>query len=83
MTRALVRLGDKTTSGGEVISATSTIIEGRNISLNGDMAWYVSGLRVLGELCTTFLACALLASGIVLASLNITQGRFLSSVLHD
>lgn len=39
MTRALVRLGDKTTSGGEVISASSTIIEGRNIALNGDMAW--------------------------------------------
>ncbi|ESN18134.1 hypothetical protein L383_00510 [Enterobacter sp. MGH 37] len=39
MTRALVRLGDKTTSGGEVISASSTIIEERNIALNGDMAW--------------------------------------------
>ncbi|WFV83236.1 S-type pyocin domain-containing protein [Citrobacter braakii] len=39
MTRALARLGDKTTSGGEVISASSTIIEGRNIALNGDMAW--------------------------------------------
>jgi len=39
MTRALVRLGDRTTSGGEVISASSTIIEGRNIALNGDMAW--------------------------------------------
>ncbi len=39
MTRALVRLGDKTTSGGEVISASSTIIEDRNIALNGDMAW--------------------------------------------
>ncbi|EKM5758335.1 PAAR domain-containing protein [Cronobacter turicensis] len=39
MTRALVRLGDKTTSGGEVISASSTIIEGRNIALNGDIAW--------------------------------------------
>jgi len=39
MTRALVRSGDKTTSGGEVISASSTIIEGRNIALNGDMAW--------------------------------------------
>jgi len=39
MTRALVRLGDKTTSGGEVISASSTIIEGRSIALNGDMAW--------------------------------------------
>lgn len=39
MTKALVRLGDKTTSGGEVISASSTIIEGRNIALNGDMAW--------------------------------------------
>lgn len=39
MTRALVRLGDKTTSGGEVISASSTIIEGWNIALNGDMAW--------------------------------------------
>lgn len=38
MTRALVRLGDKTTSGGEVISASSTIIEERNIALNGDMA---------------------------------------------
>ncbi|EOZ9388998.1 S-type pyocin domain-containing protein [Enterobacter cancerogenus] len=39
MTRGLVRLGDKTTSGGEVISASSTIIEERNIALNGDMAW--------------------------------------------
>lgn len=39
MTRALVRLGDKTTSGGEVISASSTIIEGLSIALNGDMAW--------------------------------------------
>ena len=39
MTRALVRLGDRTTSGGEVISASSMIIEGRNIALNGDMAW--------------------------------------------
>ncbi|ENV9334748.1 PAAR domain-containing protein [Klebsiella aerogenes] len=39
MTRALVRLGDKTTSGGEVISASSTIIEDRNIALNSDMAW--------------------------------------------
>lgn len=39
MIRALVRLGDKTTSGGEVISASSTIIEERNIALNGDMAW--------------------------------------------
>ncbi|MCF8581337.1 S-type pyocin domain-containing protein [Enterobacter ludwigii] len=39
MTRSLVRLGDKTTSGGEVISASSTIIEERNIALNGDMAW--------------------------------------------
>ncbi|WP_279024043.1 S-type pyocin domain-containing protein [Gibbsiella quercinecans] len=39
MTRALVRLGDKTTSGGEVISASSAIIEERNIALNGDMAW--------------------------------------------
>lgn len=39
MTRALVRLGDKTTSGGAVISASSTIIEERNIALNGDMAW--------------------------------------------
>ncbi|MEX3018222.1 S-type pyocin domain-containing protein [Kluyvera sp. STS39-E] len=39
MSRALVRLGDKTTSGGEVISASSTIIEGRNVALNGDMAW--------------------------------------------
>lgn len=39
MTRALARLGDKTTSGGEVISASSTIIEERNIALNGDMAW--------------------------------------------
>ncbi|WP_380182481.1 S-type pyocin domain-containing protein [Kalamiella sp. sgz302252] len=39
MARALVRLGDKTTSGGEVISASSTIIEGRNIALHGDMAW--------------------------------------------
>ncbi|HHL2498244.1 TPA: S-type pyocin domain-containing protein [Yersinia enterocolitica] len=39
MTRALVRLGDQTTSGGEVISASSTIIEERNIALNGDMAW--------------------------------------------
>ncbi|WP_242080465.1 S-type pyocin domain-containing protein [[Pantoea] beijingensis] len=39
MTRALVRFGDKTTSGGEVISASSTIIEERNIALNGDMAW--------------------------------------------
>ena len=39
MTRALVRLGDKTTSDGEVISASSTIIEERNIALNGDMAW--------------------------------------------
>jgi len=38
MTRALARLGDKTTSSGEVISASSTIIEGRNIALNGDMA---------------------------------------------
>ncbi len=39
MSRALVRLGDKTTSGGEVISASSTIIEERHIALNGDMAW--------------------------------------------
>jgi len=39
MSRALVRLGDKTTSGGEVISASSTIVEDRNIALNGDMAW--------------------------------------------
>lgn len=39
MTRGLVRLGDKTTSGGEVISASSTIIEKRSIALNGDMAW--------------------------------------------
>ncbi|WP_455864616.1 S-type pyocin domain-containing protein [Pantoea agglomerans] len=39
MTRALVRFGDKTTSGGEVISASSTIIDERNIALNGDMAW--------------------------------------------
>ncbi|MBM3059870.1 killer protein of pyocin s3 [Citrobacter braakii] len=39
MARALVRLGDKTTSGGEVISASSTIIEDRNIALSGDMAW--------------------------------------------
>lgn len=39
MTRALVRLGDKTTSGGGGGSASSTIIEERNITLNGDMAW--------------------------------------------
>ena len=39
MTRALARLGDKTTSGGEVISASSTIIEERKIALNGDKAW--------------------------------------------
>ncbi|WP_072037747.1 S-type pyocin domain-containing protein [Enterobacter sp. Bisph1] len=39
MTRSLVRLGDKTTSGGEVLSASSSIIEERNIVLNGDMAW--------------------------------------------
>jgi len=39
MARALARLGDKTTSGGEIISASSTIIEERNIALSGDMAW--------------------------------------------
>ena len=39
MGRALARLGDQTTSGGEIISASSTIIEDRNIALNGDMAW--------------------------------------------
>lgn len=39
MGRQLARLGDKTTSGGEIISASSTIIEERNIALNGDEAW--------------------------------------------
>lgn len=39
MARALVRLGDKTTSGGEVRSASSTMIEERHIALNGDLAW--------------------------------------------
>lgn len=39
MARALARLGDKTTSGGEVRSASSTMIEERNIALNGDLAW--------------------------------------------
>lgn len=39
MGRQLARLGDKTTSGGEVISASSTIIEERNIALSGDKAW--------------------------------------------
>lgn len=39
MTLLLVSPGDKTTSGGEVISASSTIIEERNIALNGERAW--------------------------------------------
>lgn len=39
MGRQLARLGDRTTSGGEVISASSTIIEERNIALSGDKAW--------------------------------------------
>ncbi|EPC8189283.1 PAAR domain-containing protein [Yersinia enterocolitica] len=38
MTRALARLGDKTTSGGYVLSASLTIIEERNIALSGDKA---------------------------------------------
>lgn len=39
MGRQLARLGDKTTSGGQVISASSTMIEERNIALSGDKAW--------------------------------------------
>lgn len=38
MTRAPIRFGSKTTGGREEISASSTIIEERNIVLNGDMA---------------------------------------------
>ncbi|CAM8204540.1 S-type pyocin domain-containing protein [Enterobacter asburiae] len=39
MTRALARLGDKTTSGGYIATATSTIIEERKIALLGDTAY--------------------------------------------
>ena len=39
MTRALARLGDKTTRGGYIATATSTIIEERKIALLGDTAY--------------------------------------------
>ncbi|BFT83334.1 PAAR domain-containing protein [Enterobacter pseudoroggenkampii] len=39
MTRALARLGDKTTSGGYIATATSTITEERKIALLGDTAY--------------------------------------------
>lgn len=34
--RALVRLGDKTTHGGEVISASGSVMYGKPIALVGD-----------------------------------------------
>lgn len=39
MTRRLARLGDKTTSGGYIATATATIIEERKIALLGDTAY--------------------------------------------
>ena len=38
MARRLARLGDKTTYG-YVASATSSIIDGKKLALNGDRAW--------------------------------------------